>query len=245
MQSFQFRPRWIPGFAAALGIALFVHLGQWQAGKAELRSAEIERHEQRAKLGPYRLTPELVRAQDLQDAPVTVRGEYEADGQFYVDNRQEEGKAGVHVVTPLRIEGSQTRVLVNRGWIGWGPSRASLPQAQPPAGVVEVSGIAAEPSRKKFFLMPDHEDSNPRLWTRLDLERFARQHPQALQPVVVLQNPGDASDGLVRNWPAPEDRVGMHRSYALQWYGMAVALFVFYCAASLRRRTEDESNADR
>jgi surfeit locus 1 family protein len=237
MQSFQFRPRWIPGLATLLGTALFVHLGQWQDGKAQQRAAEMERHAQRATLGPYRITPELVNAEALQDAPVSVRGEYESDHQFYVDNRQEEGKAGVHVVTPLRIEGSQTRVLVNRGWVGWGQSRGVLPVAQPPSGVVEVSGIAAQPSRKKFFLMPDHEDSNPKLWTRLDLERFARSHAEALQPVVVLQNPRDTNDGLVRNWPAPEDRVGMHRSYALQWYGMAVALILFFCIASLRRKT--------
>lgn len=44
---------------------------------------------------------------------MTVRGVYEPEAQFFVDNRQEDGKPGVHVVTPLKIEGSETRILVN------------------------------------------------------------------------------------------------------------------------------------
>lgn len=231
-----FQPRLIPGIAALATVALFVSLGQWQSGKAQRRSAEIEQHQARSQQGAWRLGAALVDAQEVQDMPVTVRGTYEAQKQFFIDNRQENGKPGLHVITPLKLQDSEVRILVNRGWVGWGVSRGNIPTVEVPAGTVEVTGLAAIPSTKKFFLMPAHEDSNPRLWTRLDLSRFEATYPGALQPVVVLQNPDDAQDTLVRKWPPPEDRVAMHKSYALQWYGMAVALIIFYLVASLRKK---------
>jgi len=231
-----FRLRWVPLFATVGCVALFVYLGLWQAGKAEMRQNEIAQFTDRARLGPYQLDTALADPDSLQDAPVAVRGTYEPEKQFLIDNRQENGKPGVHVVTPLRIEGGQTRVLVNRGWIGWGSTRDVLPVVDVPTGVVQVNGIANRPSTKKFFLMPDREQPQATLWSRVDLQRFAKRYSVPLQGFVILQNPTDANDALVRNWPPPEDRVAMHQSYSMQWFGMAIALVIFFCAASFRAR---------
>ena len=236
MQQYSFKPRLIPGIAVALVVVLFVNLGLWQGGKAERRQAEINQFNTRARLGPYRITAALVEPELLQDAPVAVRGVYEPEHQFFVDNRQEDGKPGLHVVTPLRIEGSTTRVLVNRGWVPWGASRAELPVVSTPAGEVQVNGIAAVPSNKKFFLMPEHEEPREQLWSRLDLQRFRQLHAAPLQGIAILQNQDDAVDGMVRHWPPPEDRVAKHQSYSMQWFVMAIGLVIFYGVASLRKR---------
>lgn len=232
----RFEPRLWPTLATGVGVALFVHLGQWQADKGERRAAEIAQHAQRAQWGPRQLGAALVDPVSFQDAPVVVEGTYEASGQFYVDNRQEAGQAGVHVVTPLRIAGTDTRVLVNRGWAPWTNGRKVLPVAEPPAGTVQVRGVATLPSNKAFFLMPEHAESLPRLWSRLDVARFAAERNHPVQPVVILQDPDDGSGALVRHWPAPENRVAKHQSYALQWYGMALALAIFYLCVTVRRR---------
>ena len=236
MQDICFKPRLIPALATLLTVLLFVHLGNWQADKGERRAAEIQQFRERARHGAYLIGPSLLDATLVQDAPVNVRGHYLPAEQFYIDNRQEDGKPGVQLVAPLQISGSQTRVLVNRGWIAWADRRSPLPQVALPSGEVQVSGIASVPSNKKFFLMPEHADERPQLWSRLDLPRFAAMHPEPTQTFVILQNPGDAEDGLLRRWPEPEDRVAMHRSYSLQWYAMALALVIFFCVASLRKR---------
>lgn len=245
MQGLRFRPRLSATLGVIAGVALFVYLGLWQAGKAEKRQEEITQHVQRGRLGPFQLSSALIQPEQVQDAPLYVRGVFEPEKQFYIDNRQEDGKPGIHVITPLRIEGSETRVLVNRGWVGWNGQRGSIPAVGVPTGEVQVHGIASVPSTKKFFLMPDHEDANPTLWTRLDLQRYAKLHPEPVQPIVILQDPLDPQEkagsgisgvSLVRHWPPPEDRVGMHQSYAMQWFGMATALLIFYVAASLRKR---------
>lgn len=234
-----FQLRWWPLLSVVAGVALFVNLGLWQAGKAEMRQREIAQFTQRARLGPYAVGAILVDPETLQDAPVAVRGIYEPEKQFFIDNRQENGKAGVHVLTPLRIDGSETRVLVNRGWVGWGRTRDALPVVDVPKGVVLIHGIASRPSSKKFFLMPEREQPQDMLWSRVDLQRFATRYNVPLQGFVILQNPADATDALVRNWPPPEDRVAMHQSYSMQWFGIAIALVVFFCGASLRVRGKE------
>jgi surfeit locus 1 family protein len=226
--------RLVPAFAVACSLALLVYLGLWQLGKAERRAAELAQHSERAKLGPYSIDSKLVDSRLFQDARVSVRGHFEPQEQFLVDNRQENGKPGVHVVTPLKIEGGVTRILVNRGWVGWGQGRQVLPSIPVIEGVIEVSGVADVPVNKNFFLMPEHEQSLPGLWSRLDLKRFTAEHNYPVQPIVILQASAVPSDGFIRNWQPPEDRVAKHQSYAYQWFGMALALLVFYIVTSVR-----------
>ncbi|MGI9133180.1 MAG: SURF1 family protein, partial [Rhodoferax sp.] len=243
MQELRFRPRLIPTLATLAGLVLFVNLGQWQAGKAQRVAAERAHFASQAVVCVTRIQAALVDAEQLRDAPIRVRGEFEPEGQFYVDNRQEDGQAGLHVVTPLKIEGSQTRILVNRGWVAWpGGSRKVLPSVPTPgAGVVEVQGIAALPVVKKFWLMPEHAEQWAQLWPRLDLPRFSAQVAYPVQAVVLLQTSGDANDGLVRRWPAPQDRGAQHQSYAFQWFGIALALALFYAYVSTRPRAAPDA----
>ena len=235
MPNLRFRPRLIPTLATLAMLLLFLYLGQWQAGKAQRLTAERSQYAARGQRAPVQLGATLVHAEQLRDVPITVRGHYEPAQQIFIDNRQEEGRPGVHVVTPLKIEGSQTRILVNRGWLGWTNGRQKLPQVSTPLELVEVSGIAATPVVKNFLLMPERAEAWSQLWPVLDLKRFERQVNFPVQPVVMLQNRSDMHDNLIRNWQAPEDRVAMHQSYALQWFGMALALLAFYGVASVRR----------
>lgn len=208
-------------FALGMGV-LFVHLGNWQAGKGERLLAERTQLASRAKWSAQSIGSDPVDALQLTGVPVKVRGRFDAQQQFYIDNRQEAGKPGVHVITPLQIEGGDRRILVNRGWSGWVNGRGNLPQLAPPEGLVEVRGRASVPVAKKFLLMSEHEETSSRLWSQLDLKRFEAAVKYPVQPVVLLQDQDDSKDGLVRNWPAPEDRVAMHESYALQWYGLTL-----------------------
>jgi surfeit locus 1 family protein len=230
-----FQIRLIPTLAMLLGLAMFIYLGLWQAGKGDRLASELAQRAQRSQLGPAVVTGQLLDAQAAQDAAFTVVGTYEAQHQIFLDNRQENDQPGVHVITPLKIDGSETRILVNRGWVGWTQGRAVLPMVATPEGRVQITGLANVPSTKKFFLMPDHPEAQAKLWSRVDLPRFEQLIGHRLQPVVLQQTGGDAPDTLVRHWAPPEDRVGMHRGYAFQWFGMAAALLLFYLFASFRK----------
>lgn len=234
--------RVVPLCATLVTVALFVSLGQWQAEKARVRQAEREQFALRTQRAVQELGAARVDPSQWQDMPVRVSGYFELQSQFFVDNRQEQGVAGLHVVTPLRLEGSDTRVLVNRGWVPWpNGARQQLPVVPAPQGLVRVQGIAATPVNKDFWLMADHPESLPRLWPRLDLVRFTAEQRYPVQSVVVLQTGADEGPALVRRWPAPEDRVARHRSYALQWFGMAIVVVVFYLFSLWRSAKNNES----
>ena len=235
MSQNRFQIRLIPTLAMLLGLVMFIYLGLWQAGKGDRLALELAQRAQRSQLGPAVVTGELLDAQAAQDAAFTVVGTYEAQHQIFLDNRQENDQPGVHVITPLKIEGSETRILVNRGWVGWTLGRAVLPVVATPVGRVQITGLANVPSTKKFFLMPDHPEAQAKLWSRVDLPRFEQLIGHRLQPVVLQQTGGDAPDTLVRHWAPPENRVGMHRGYAFQWFGMAAALLLFYLVTSFRK----------
>ena len=222
--------------ATLLTMALFIHLGNWQADKGERVAAQRAQFQLRAQQAPHLIGAALEDPLALQYLPIQVRGRYQPEGQFLLDNQQENGVPGVQVVTPLLIDGSNTQILVNRGWIAWGASRQQLPVVATPVGLVQVRGIGSIPVSKKLFFLPDRDDPVGRLWSRIDLDRFARMHSGPLQPLVLLQSDGDSDDGLVRHWQAPEDRVAMHQSYSLQWYAMAAGLLFFFLVASWRKK---------
>lgn len=239
MPRFAFRP--IPLLATVVGALIFLRLGWWQWHKADLVQAQVQAFAARSQQPAMRLSGVLVPADDTANRAVTVRGSYEAQAQFLLDNQQENGQPGVHVITPLRIEGSDTRVLVDRGWIGWGTSRATLPQAAPPDGVVTVHGIAQIPSHKKRLWVSEDLGNSAQLQTRIDLDRYRTETGFAVQPIVLLQDPHDADDGLIRHWPAPEDKTMMHRGYAVQWLLITLALVAFFLVASHRQAKAQRS----
>lgn len=218
--------RLIPILACLGLLALFIHLGLWQAGKAERGQAQKALYEARSNNPPLVIGTDLVDPEILTYASVAVRGEYEAAAQFYVDNQIEDGRPGVHVITPLKIAGGDTRILVNRGWASW-TDRRFPPRVNVPNGEVEITGIAVLPVKQKYLLMPERQEAWPELWPMLDLERYFKENAYPVQPVVVYTTLPDQGEGLIRKIPQPEDKIMMHKGYAMQWFGMATALLVF------------------
>jgi surfeit locus 1 family protein len=75
---------------------------------------------------------------DQVGRPVDVAGEWLADGSFWVADRVQDGRDGYWAVSPLRLEGTDTAVLVVRGW-------SAEPEADAPAGPAEVTGWLQPP----------------------------------------------------------------------------------------------------
>lgn len=238
----RFRPRLIPTIATLLLLPALISLGQWQAHKAEQKQALQETYDQREQgiflqVDAHPLNPEAVRY-----SRVVARGRYDPAYQILLDNQVHEGMAGYHVLTPLRIEGGDMRVLVNRGWVPVGRDRNILPDTDVPQGVMEVTGYAVVPSGK-FFELERPEDLRSgwqKVWQNLDLKRYMGAVQFPLQPVVIRLDPASSAGGYVREWPRPDARIEVHRGYALQWYGMAAVLMVFYLVTSIRKAANDD-----
>jgi len=233
MRQFQFR--WIPFIATCLLMAVFLRLGWWQWTKGLDVEHQVTLRDERSAVNPLLLGSQLVDAKDVDGTSVVVRGHYDAQQQFFLDNQQHQGRPGVHVITPLQIDGTHVRVLVNRGWVGWGASRSVLPQVPVPTGLVEIHGRAVVPSQKAPAFVTESVGDTGALHTRIRLDQIQAAQNYPFQPIVIWQVSTDARDGLVREWPELTDKAPMHKGYAAQWFLMAALLLAFFVRSSYRK----------
>ena len=226
---YTFRPG-IALLALAAAVAMLL-LGNWQTRRAEYK-LQLQKRVDALERGPILpLPPTPVAASDYVNSRVAVRGEFLPQYTVFVDNRVLRGLPGYHVVTPLRIRDSDLHVLVNRGWIGAGATRAQFPQIRTPTGELTVEGLAVVPPERVYELAED-AGTGP-LVQHLLPARIAERTGLKLQPIV-LQQTSDSYDELVRVWERPDSGVNIHRAYALQWYVMGMAIVVLYFTLNLR-----------
>ena len=119
-------------------------LGVWQLdraqarGDAEARAAAQEQVTGSVPLGSL-LAPQAGFSGDLVGRAVTTTGVLEADRELLVPGRSHEGRTGVLVLTPLRVDEPGAPVLpVVRGWVPDLAAAAALDPA--PGGTVAVRG---------------------------------------------------------------------------------------------------------
>lgn len=223
-----------PGFAlfALAAIVVMILLGNWQTRRAEQKLALQERVDALAQ-GPVLSLPSTpIAASEYAYSRVTVRGEFAPQYTVFVDNRVLRGLPGYHVVTPFKIRGGDMHVLVNRGWVGVGPTRAQFPPVRTPAGELVLEGLAVVPPERVYELA--REVGTGPLVQHLVPARIAERTGFRLQPIV-LQQTSDTPDGLARHWERPDLGVNTHRAYAVQWYAMGVLVAVLYFTLNLRR----------
>ena len=228
----RFRPKLIPTLAALGLIALTSYLGHWQLERAHTKQALQARFEQLQKDPPIALPDRITAPESYEFLRVEVRGTYVPAHELYLDNKIHQGVAGYHVLTPLRLSGSDAHVLVNRGWIPAGLRRDVLPEVPTPPGEQRVEGIAT--AAKGRYLELSERNRDGKVWQNLSLPLYAQAAPFRVLPIVVLdQTP--SRNGLVRIHEQPDTGVTMHLGYAFQWYSLAVALAVIYLALNLKR----------
>lgn len=235
-RSWRFRPQLIPTLAALLVIPLFISLGNWQWSKAKAKESLQEQRDSRSSNPAIAVPTAIVPAEALRDYRVSARGTYETERQIFIDNRIHKERGGYHVITPLRLSGSDTRILVNRGWIPALDRHDQVPVVDTPKGEVEVTGVAVQPSNKFFTLAPEPNVAGwQSVWQNLDMARYAEKSPLPLHAVVIQLDADSPAGGFVREWPRLDDRRERHVGYALQWWAFAAATVAIWLFVNLRR----------
>ncbi len=242
----RFHPRLILSVFVAILLPLFLYLGYWQLQRAEEKRVLQAAYDTRASGAHVPVQARVQPADELQFYRVSAQGYYETDYQLLVDNRVHQGHVGYYVITPLRLQGSDVRLLVNRGWIPLGVDRAHLPRIETPFNLQEVVGVATVPLEKGFTLEKPEATGNSwqPVWQRLDLVRYAAVAPFPIQPVVLLLDPS-ATGGFTREWGRLDAGIAVHQGYAFQWFALAVLLLGIYLFVGQRavpRRNDDSEN---
>jgi surfeit locus 1 family protein len=214
----------MPTLAAVLFAVLTITLGQWQWGKAERKAILQASHDEGGRLAVLNWKEVEAMGEAALYRRVRLRGHFAFDYQVLLDNRVQAGRAGYHVVTPLRLDQGGA-VLVNRGWLEAEADRRRLPQVAAPNGPQEVEGILVQ-AQGRYLELARGGDTGP-VWQNLDMERyrawFGGDSGAGLLDWLVLQT-SPAGDGLVRDWPQPDLGIARHRSYAVQWFSLCALI---------------------
>jgi len=223
-----FQPRFVVlTLATVLMVALTFSLGQWQLRRAAQKEALQAAIDEQKRLPALDVRGVLATENiaTLIHREAVLQGSWQAEHMVYLDNRPMDGKSGFWVLTPLLLAGSTQSILVQRGWVPRDfTDRTRLPEVPTPAGVVTVSGRMAPPPSKLYEF---DGAAQGRIRQNLDLTAFSAETGLPLLPISLLQT-GAASEGLLRNWAAPNTGVDKHYGYAFQWFALCALLVGLY-----------------
>lgn len=218
-------------FSALLGIVC-LRLGVWQLDRLATRrvttAAAIER----------RSLPE-VDARTVHDTTSNQRaiatGRYDYEREIVLRGRGRGGVPGVEVVTPMRLEGSDTALLVLRGYIPSADALSYNSQVHREPDSTTVAGILMPVPVDPSGAMPVERDGLV-TWRRLDLESLRSRLPYPVAPAyLIADSPATVSPAPFRS-SAPSLDDGPHLNYAIQWFGFAAIAFGGAAALWWKRR---------
>jgi surfeit locus 1 family protein len=222
----------LPALAAVVLLALFVALGFWQLERA------AEKREVRAAFdaeGEYRTLATDTSYERF--APLKATGHYLGQRQILLENIVVDGRLGYYVITPFEFSADEPLLLVNRGWL---PKEAGETSTLPIAvrgNEREIRGRVGRLPRVGIRPGPAFTDAAgwPRRAVWPEPQEVAAVLDREVLPFVLLADP-EPSSGLVRRWEPREIGPMRHLGYAVQWFALALAVFVTAVVLYRRKR---------
>lgn len=225
-----------------LMLSLMISAGFWQLDRAEQKIKLLSAHQNRAAEPLMKIIGSLPPAESIKYRRISIRGEYDQQHQFLLDNRSrqlENGQSqpGYEVLTLLQLSWGGY-LLVNRGWLAASTDRAQLPALPINENERQVSGIINIPEKGFTLGEIDTDDGWPRRIQYIDFEKLAARLQLELYPAVLMLD-ANAADGYRRDWQPVIDGPAKHYSYAIQWFAMALATLVLFGFATIKRKNHE------
>jgi surfeit locus 1 family protein len=229
----KFQPSWLMSLIALSGIALFVSLGFWQLDRAAFKQVIVDNFEGRLNAN-YQALEQPDDWRNIEYKLVILQGQYDTGRTLMLDNQLDQGRAGYHVLTPFELTGGEL-VLVDRGWVSAGASRANLPKIGIPPVLNDIHGVVTFPSTDGFRM---GEISLVEQWPQVipfvDIDALQSGFDNRLLPIVIWLAP-EQSGLYVRDWQPVWLLPEKSRAYAVQWFVFAVIAFILFFVLNLRK----------
>ncbi|MEO9056058.1 MAG: SURF1 family protein [Steroidobacteraceae bacterium] len=230
-----FQPRLFTTLLTIALMVMLVSLGRWQLHRAAEKRALFDSF---AAAGVAAQPIDLRAAKAPRYSRVLAVGSYDDPRQVLIDNMVEGTRAGYYVITPFALQGGGW-VLVNRGWVPLGRTRADRPAVAVGGNVRTIRGRADNLPSPGIRLGIPAPLAPPypvvaAYPTRADVAQLLKESNWTSATDLILLDAGEP-DGYVRNWVPPGFPPMRHIGYAVQWFGLALALAVIYVVTNFRR----------
>ncbi|MGH7524647.1 MAG: SURF1 family protein [Gemmatimonadales bacterium] len=207
--------------------AIAIALGRWQlcrlharrASNAVLRAAQDQR--------PLELPDAALNRTPIDSGRrIIARGRFDTTGQMVLRERVQDEAPGVQIVTPFVLDQGAGVLWVLRGFVR-SPDAVTPPDRipVPASGDTLIAGLA--------LALPVTTNGGQPLvyhgtttWKRLDRATLASRRAGSLGVYLLLAADSAHTGGLAVVPPMPFSD-GPHLSYAIQWFGIALAVLVF------------------
>ncbi len=213
-----------------MSLLLLLSLGGWQWRRG-VEKAAIEALLE-SPLSQYSQYITLDRSppnwSDIAYRQVRLEGEWRTAPVFLLANRIHRGQPGYEVLSPFRLAGDGSTLLVNRGWSSHTDHAPSAGLRQPPAVVtgqlyLPQKGVVLGPAHTA---QPDDPPQQPTVIQYFDAPALSALLGGALQPAVVALD-ANHPRAFERTWQPYAMNATRHFGYAAQWWGLAATLLVF------------------
>ena len=204
--------------------ALFARLGVWQLVRHEEREAANARLLERLHQPPTVLAKALADTTDPSWRIVRVAGRFRYDLEQVLAGRTNGGSPGVHLITPMAVPGTDSLVIVTRGWV-YSPDAASADPARWREGeYVTLIGYlmpldSTGPAAPEDGARPLRSLNRAALGARIGA-------PVARVQIIMTSDSAARADSVPRRLATPVPDAGPHRSYAIQWFAFALIALI-------------------
>ena len=239
--------RIVATLSALLVIVIGCGAGVWQLSRANTKIAlavNLQARQQmpilNANAGPWAL-------EEASERRMIARGKYIPESAIWLDNRPRpvppvgsaSAQSGFYLMMPLRLEGKDEVLWVNRGWAPRNnENRETLPPVQTPSKIINIEGVVFAHPGKVYELGSGKisaDINKPRIEQNFDLTGEGKLHDWNQLPFILREIEVGAEDGLLRDWAPLTSGVDRHYAYAFQWFALAFAGFLFWLLSGLRQ----------
>ena len=195
-------------------ISIFISLGTWQLIRLNWKTELLNKIDNSLKKEPVDLTSSL--PEDY--LKIKTSGIIDFEKQIYLYSLNEKGKPGFNVVNPIKID--NTNFLLNRGWIPFDKKYSKEVDSFDFEIILGTLKRQNEPSKFK-----PKNDILENYWFTLDRKDVFEFTIRDFSPFIIY-----LSNNL--ELPKPKNITvnipNSHKKYAITWFSLALAIFLFY-----------------
>lgn len=194
-----------------------IALGFWQLRRLNERR-ELNAEVSRRRSLPAMALDSIGRWQE--DRRGSAAGRLDYAQEFVLRERARSSVPGVEVVTPMLIEGSDTALLILRGFVPSADARSYTPALHREADSGAIAGTIRRVPNDSAGARPATVDGTFSL-RRLDLSSVRGRLPYPVAATyLIADSPATLTPAPLRTLPPPLND-GPHLNYAIQWFAFA------------------------
>ncbi len=179
----------------------------------------------------------IINKEDIKEknfCPVTIKGTFLHNYEFFISPRTHYEQKGQHLITPI-ITDKGSIIFINRGWI---PEQENIKILRP-KGIISFDGLIKNTEKHNDIIKKNipYKDkwsyiNIDQMKNRLKIKGFKKYF--SIEPFYIIAQPIAKN-----NYPVPIEIGSLiknyHLLYSIIWFIIAFVLFLIYCAFIYRR----------